>query len=61
MIMTITFIISFLVALNFVLLFTSCNKTPKYKTSKKPSIIKNQNTQVATKQLESSQLAPTGS
>lgn len=61
MIMTITLTISFLVALNFILLFTSCNKIPKNKTSKKPLIDKSHNPLVATKQLESSQLAPTGS
>jgi hypothetical protein len=59
--MTITFIIIFLVALNFLLLFTSCNKTPKYKTSKKSSILINNKPLVVTKQLASDQLAPTGS
>lgn len=61
MIMTITLTLSFLVALNFFLLFTSCNKTPKHKVLKNPSIIKNYNPQVVTKQLDSNQLAPTGS
>jgi len=61
MIMTITLTLSFLVALNFFLLFTSCNKTPKQKNSNSPQIIKNHDTIVATKQLVSNQLAPTGS
>ena len=61
MIMTITLAVSFLVALNFILLFTSCNKIPKQKPSKKPSIILNHNPEVVTKKLDSNQLAPTGS
>ena len=61
MIMTITYVLTALVALNFVLLFTSCNKTPKKKTSRKPHIIKNDNTLIVTKELVSDQLAPTGS
>jgi hypothetical protein len=61
MIMTITLAVSFLVALNFILLFTSCNKTPKHKTSNKSSIIKNQSPEIVTKKLAPTQLAPTGS
>lgn len=61
MIMTITYVLTFLVALNFILLFTSCNKTPKKKSSIKPQVIKNDNTLIVTKELVSDQLAPTGS
>lgn len=61
MIMTITYVLAFLVALNFILLFTSCNKIIKKKTSKKTFIVKNETTKVVTKQLAPTQLAPTGS
>ncbi len=61
MIMTITLTIIFLVALNFILLFTSCNKIPKSKTSQRPYVIKSEKQLVITNQLASSQLAPTGS
>lgn len=61
MILTITLVLTFLVALNFILLFTSCNKTPKTKASKKPHIIKSDNSLIVTKELVSDQLAPTGS
>lgn len=61
MIMTITLTLIFLVALNFILLFTSCNKTPKEKVLKNPQIIKNHESIITTKQLVSNQLAPTGS
>lgn len=61
MIMTIALLLAFLVALNFILLFTSCNKTPKAKTSKKSYIVKKDKTLIVTKQLVSDQLAPTGS
>ena len=61
MIMTITYVLIFLVALNFILLFTSCNETPKKETTKKPHIIKSENTLIITKKLVSDQLAPTGS
>ena len=61
MIMTITYVLIFLVALNFVLLFTSSNKTPKKIAPKKPYIIKPENKLIVTKELASDQLAPTGS
>jgi len=62
MIINIVLILSFLVALNFVLLIFSCNKTSKKldnrtppfaKVKKKPTIVSNQ--------LPTTQLAPTGS
>jgi len=61
MIMTITLIITFLVALNFILLFTSCNKTTKRPISEKPQILKKESPATVTKQLPSAHLAPTGS
>jgi hypothetical protein len=61
MIITITLTLSCLVALNFILLFTSCNKIPKHKTSRKPFIIKTEKPIAVTKQLAATQLAPTGS
>jgi hypothetical protein len=61
MIMTITLTILFLVALNFILLFTSCNKIPKRKVSNRPLIIKGDEPLTVTKQLAPTQLAPTGS
>ena len=61
MIMTITYVLSFLVALNFILIFVSCNKTPKNKAIKKPPIIKKEKSLIITKKLVSDQLDPTGS
>lgn len=61
MIMTITLTLIFLIALNFILLFTSCNKTPKENVLKNPQIIKNHKQMATTKQLVANQLAPTGS
>jgi len=62
MLMTITFAIAFLVALNFILLFTSCNKLPKHQTSTKPPyVIKNNKSLVITKKYASEHLAATGS
>ncbi|RED45597.1 hypothetical protein DFQ10_102473 [Winogradskyella eximia] len=67
MILTITLILSFLVALNFLLLIFSCNKTSKKLDNRLPPEVK---TEVLTKdkspklvsnQLKSRQLAPTGS
>ncbi|PWK19844.1 hypothetical protein LX78_01194 [Xanthomarina spongicola] len=60
MLLTITFILSFLVAINFLLLFFSCNKTTKrtgIKETKPTLIIKNN----PTKQEVPTHLAPTGS
>ena len=60
MIMTITLILVALVALNFILLAFSCNKTSKKEiaeidsvTTKRPMLL--------TKKLDARQLAPTGS
>lgn len=61
MIMTITYVLIFLVALNFVLIYTSCNKSQKKKIAKKPYVIKNDNALIVTKELASDQLSPTGS
>ncbi len=61
MIMTITLTILFLIALNFILLFTSCNKIPKPKAPHQPFIIKSEKPLGVTNQLASTQLAPTGS
>ncbi len=58
MLLTFTLIISFLVAVNFLLLAFSCNKTTKKKESKKPVVLRERYT--TTKQV-SGQLAPTGS
>ncbi len=58
MILTITFILSFLVALNFALLYFSCNKTKKtQKEIREPRVI---NKPITTPKLPS-HLAPTGS
>ena len=59
MIMTISLIVASLVALNFLLLGFSCNKTSK-KEAVKFKIVK-QGPDIVTSQLESHQLAPTGS
>jgi len=61
MIITITLTIAALVALNFILLFTSCNKTTKKQIIEKPVKLKIEKPLVITKQLEPGQLAPTGS
>ena len=61
MIITITLILSFLVAFNFLLLIFSCNKTPKRVENKKPRIIRNEKPTLAPTQLQTHQLAATGS
>jgi len=63
MLLTITLILSFLVAVNFLLLIFSCNKSPKKAQNKKPHIIraKKTNPTLVSNQLQSGQLAPTGS
>ncbi|MFD2917730.1 hypothetical protein [Psychroserpens luteus] len=62
MIITITLAISFLVAVNFLLLIFSCNKATKKTTLKQQAtIIKVVKPQTETKQLATRQLAPTGS
>lgn len=60
MIMNITLIIASLVALNFILLVCSCNRTPKKEIAKiKP--VKQQMPTPVTNQLDTHQLAATGS
>jgi hypothetical protein len=61
MLITITLILSFLVAFNFILLIFSCNKTTKKIQNKEPRIIRNQKPTIATTQLQTHQLAATGS
>ncbi len=67
MIITITLILSFLVALNFLLLIISCNKTTKKVAIEKPLLItkpkgvKRVKAVKTTQQLATNQLAPTGS
>lgn len=61
MITTIIIFISALVALNFLLLKFSCNKTAQRKSAERPPyIIKRKPTVITTQQL-SNHLAPTGS
>lgn len=55
----ITIILSVLVAINFLLLRFSCNKTTKRQPTENPMIIKKP--VLATKQQAASRLAPTGS
>ena len=61
MIITITLTLASLVALNFILLFTSCSKTTKKQDLEEPVTYKIEKPLVITKQLEPGQLAPTGS
>jgi hypothetical protein len=68
MIVTVILILTALVALNFVLLIFSCNKTSKVVEDKKPqilasqkSIIKSQKPTVVSTQLQRRPLAATGS
>ena len=56
----ITIVLSFLVALNFILLKFSCNKTAKRQSSAKPFVLKKHTTTLTT-QSASNQLAATGS
>lgn len=60
MLLTITLVISVLIAINFLLLIFSCNKTTKRAKSveKRPTFIVTKNT---TSPQPSAQLAPTGS
>ena len=60
MIMTITLIIASLVALNFILLFCSCNKIPK-KDIVEIKPIKQQRPTLVTNQLDPHQLVATAS
>ncbi len=58
MLTTITFILVFLVAINFLLLIFSCNKTTKrVNEDRQPTLVKPQ----ITNESHTSQLAPTGS
>ena len=59
MLYMITIILSILVAINFLLLRFSCNKTTKRETLNKPFVIKKPS--LPTTPQASSQLAPTGS
>ena len=61
MLLTITLILSFLVAVNFLLLIFSCNKSTKKVNNKKPQIIRNEKPTLVTTQLQTAQLASTGS
>lgn len=61
MIITITLVLSSLVVINFLLLIFSCNKTTKKVASEKPGFIKPLPSENTTKQLQTNQLAATGS
>ncbi len=68
MILTIVLILSSLVALNFLLLIFSCNKTSKVAENKKArvtvrksAVVKTPKTAIASTQLEAHPLAATGS
>jgi starvation-inducible outer membrane lipoprotein len=61
MIITVTLILSSLVALNFFLLIFSCNKLPKKIEQKKPTVIRNEDPTLVSTQLQTHQLAATGS
>ncbi|RIA09671.1 hypothetical protein OE09_1516 [Flavobacteriaceae bacterium MAR_2010_72] len=61
MILTITLTLTALIALNFILLFTSCNKTSKKKVVQRPHVIKKNVGIAMTNQLPPTQLAATGS
>lgn len=61
MIITITLVLSFLVALNFFLLIFSCNKTSKKIESKTPPVIRKDRPTLVSTQLQTHQLAATGS
>ena len=60
MIYMITIILSSLVAVNFLLLKFSCNKTAKHNTEKAPFIIKTHSPTITNQQVPA-QLAATGS
>tara|TARA_Y100000589_G_C27021665_1_gene575184 strand:+ start:749 stop:940 length:192 start_codon:yes stop_codon:yes gene_type:complete len=63
MLLTITLILSFLVAINFLLLMFSCNKSSKKVENKKPHIIRTERPTptLVSNQLPTGQLAATGS
>lgn len=69
MIITLVIVLASLVALNFLLLIFSCNKTPKkvdnrippYLKVKKNTTLQTKHAKLKTKQLDAGQLAATGS
>ena len=63
MILTITLILSFLVAINFLLLKFSCNKTSKKKENKQSHVIRTEKPTptLVSNQLPANRLAATGS
>lgn len=61
MVLTITLILSVLVAFNFFLLAFSCNKSNVKSVSKPPKVLISETRVTATNQSFSEQLAPTGS
>lgn len=63
MILTITLILAFLVAVNFLLLVFSCNKTSKKEENIKPRIIRAEKPtpKLVSSQSQLTRLAPTGS
>jgi len=61
MILTITLILSFLVAINFLLLVFSSNKTPKKIKTRRPHIIRNEKPTLVSSQSQTRRLAATGS
>jgi hypothetical protein len=61
MIITIILILSFLIAFNFLLLIFSCNKTTKKIEYKVLEARRKESTTLISNQLDTRQLAPTGS
>ena len=61
MITTIILMLSFLVTFNFLLLIFSCNKTPKKGSRNTAKVIRNEEPILVSNQLNTHQLAPTGS
>ncbi len=61
MVITITLILSVLVAFNFFLLAFSCNKSNVKSVSKPPKVLFSENRVTTTNQSYQEQLAPTGS
>ena len=61
MIYMITIVLSILVAINFILLKFSCNKTTKRRSVGKPLVLRNSKVKPVTKQPAPAQLAATGS
>lgn len=61
MALTIILVLSALVALNFLLLIFSCNKTPKKSVSNPPKVLLTEKRITIANQSFDDQLAPTGS